>query len=338
MFHFTARTGAAFIAGAVALASPAGAATYTSEQLLRHFNLITFGDARTNQDVEGRLYVGGDLISGGMQVNIVPTPSVLPFDDAVIVGNVTGAQVNANNKADITVGGNVANTTLELNGGGTARIGGTLSANANQGVKLTQQATLDPDFADRFPLGVEAEFKATSASLASLAGVGATAIGNQLVFAATPNSDGLTVYDIDLSVFSSVGELKFDLSGANSVIVNVSGLGGTFSDNFVGGDTPFAELASKVVWNFHEATALHFDTAIWGTVLAPFAHVTNATPIEGTLVANTVDLKGEMHVRPWQGVLPNGETPAAVPVPAALPLLGAGLGALAFLRRRRARA
>ena len=119
-------------------------------------------------------------------------------------------------------------------------------------------------------------------ALAVLAGVGATAIGNQLVFAATPNSDGLTVYDIDFSVFSSVGELKFDLSGANSVIVNVSGLGGTFSDNFVGGDTPFAELASKVVWNFHEATALNFDTAIWGTVLAPFAHVTNATPIEGT--------------------------------------------------------
>lgn len=312
---------------AVVFPGVAGATSLKAWELLNQFNVITTGDLDTNQDVEGRAYVGGNLIGGTKQVNIRTTSPVSAFDDLVVVGNVTGGNVNLNNGGNATVGGDVTNGVFELNGHGTLRVGGKLTAVANQGTKLTNQTVFDPNFADRFPMDVAAELASGSAWFSGLGGGAATVSGNRLVFD-TASAGGETVYNIDFSVFSTISEIDLKLAGADSVVINVTGAGGEIADNFLGG--PFA-ASSKVLWNFAEATSLDLKTQFFGSILAPLATVTNVTPIEGSLAARAAVLRGEMHLQPYEPV------PAPVPLPAGLPLILGGLVALGMVGRRRNR-
>lgn len=314
----------------------AGAATFTADELLRQYNIITFEKLTLNDEVEGRALTGGDLAMGQTaQLMFDKTANQAGFnDESVIGGNITGNGLNVQNGSNVTVRGNVTNQTLELNGHGTARIGGVLTANANQGTKLTNQAVTDPNFADRFPAAVQQTFVDASRSMAALGGVSAVFAGNQLVFGAAP-TQGVTVYDVAFSTLASAAEFKFNLNGADTVIVNVTGAAGLIAANFVTGDTGFEDLADRVIWNFADATAVNLDRQMWGFLLAPLAHFNGAnTNFEGTVVARSATTHGEMHSQTWKGNIP-GPSPAPVPVPAALPLLGAGLAGLALLRRRR---
>lgn len=318
------------------LVTPASAATYTADELLRQYNIITFDGLTLHDEVEGRALVGGGLVmANAAQLMFDKTANQAGFaDESIITGNITGATLNVQNGSNITVGGNVSNSTLELNGQGTALIGGTLSANANQGTKRTNQWAADPGFGDRFPQDVAATFTATSDRLAALGGGQATVNGNQLVFGQTP-TNGRSVYSIGFATLAAASEFKFDLNGADTVIINVTGTSGTIAANFVTGDTGFEDLADRVIWNFTDATTVDLDRQMWGFLLAPLAHFNGAnTNFEGTVVARTATTHGEMHSQQWRGTLP-GPVPAPVPVPAALPLLAAGLAGLALLRRRR---
>jgi hypothetical protein len=90
---------------------------------------------------------------------------------------------------------------------------------------------------------------------------------------------------------------------------------------------------TRVIWNFFEATSLHFG--FWhGSVLAMNAAVSNFTPIEGTLVAASFNGGGELHDYGFRGRLPSDPVP--VPEPGTLGLMAMGLAGLAVARRRRA--
>ncbi len=313
-------------AAAIGLPGAASATALNAWELLNQFNVITTGDLDTNQDIEGRAYVGGNLSGGAKQVNSMGTAPASQFDHLVVVGNVTGGNLNLNNGGNATVGGDVTNSVFELNGGGTLRVGGSLTAVANQGTKLTGQAVADPNFSDRFPMNVAGALASGSAYFSGLGGSAATVSGNKLIFNQAA-SGGETVYNIDFSVFSGIGEIELDLAGADSVVINVTGTGGVLDDNFLGG--PFA-AASKVLWNFSEATSLELQRQFFGSILAPLANVTNATPIEGSLAAASAVLRGEMHLQPY-----DPPAPAPVPLPAALPMLLGGFAALGMIGRRR---
>jgi PEP-CTERM motif len=67
-------------------------------------------------------------------------------------------------------------------------------------------------------------------------------------------------------------------------------------------------------------------------VLAPYAAVTNNSPIDGTLVAASYSGNGELHDFPFLG------SPVRTPEPGGLAILGVALAGLVGIRRRRARA
>ena len=50
-----------------------------------------------------------------------------------------------------------------------------------------------------------------------------------------------------------------------------------------------------MLWNFTDATSLDFPNEFGGTVLSPYATVSNQAPIDGTLVAAQFSGQGELH-------------------------------------------
>jgi choice-of-anchor A domain-containing protein len=320
----------AFTSLALLAAAPATAAPLTTAEILSQYNLVVFGNMTGSSEVEGRTFVGGNLSGNSMtfftRPNTVP-PSAAPA--LTVGGNVSGGHKNINGGGNVLVGGNVAN--MNMNGNGTLRAGGNVTG-VNGGTVQQNQAVTIPSF--------EATLKASSTALAALTGTAPGKNGNVGLFNAATPSGGLAVYTTSFAYFSTIKEITLGLNGAETVIINVSGAGGKLQDNFLGG--PFA-AAKNVIWNFYEATALTFERQFFGSVLAPFADVKITSPIEGSLVAASMKLDGEMHLAPFAGTLP-GTTPEVTPVPeatpvpapAALPLLLVGLAGLAAVARRRA--
>jgi len=68
-------------------------------------------------------------------------------------------------------------------------------------------------------------------------------------------------------------------------------------------------------------------------VVAPLATVKNFTPINGSVVANAVELRGELHLPGYGGNFEFPDTGTDIPEPASLGLVVAGLGFLAWRRR-----
>lgn len=306
MFRLTTLTAA--LGTLLTAAVPAAAAPLTTAEILNQFNLVTFGDVAGTSHVDGRTLVGGNLTSQWMVFNMKATPASA-YADLIVGGNVLGNGVHANSGADVVVGGVVnSGTHLNLNGGGTLL--------QNQGAAAVP--------------GFEATLKASSAELAQRTGTGPTVNGNKAVFNAAP-IDGLAVYNIDLSFFDLINEIELALNGADTVVINVAGDSATLQDNFIGGSYA---AAPNVLWNFFEATDLVFDRQFVGSVLAPYADVTvTNNNIEGALVAQSAYIGGEIHLRPFTGTIDT--PPVAVPAPAALPLMLAGLAGLVMVTRRR---
>ncbi|PWR02233.1 hypothetical protein DKT77_13175 [Meridianimarinicoccus roseus] len=325
----------------IAFSAPASAAPLSAAEVLSLFNGVTAGDMSSSQEVEGRLYVGGNLTGNTLQVGFKDvTPSDL--DELIVVGDSTIGTINAQNGSDVTIGGN-ASGTVELNGGSqgtrTARIGGSFTGNANQGTVLDGQQANDPNFAARFPEIDFAALEADSAFFATLTGtVFDTSDFNNKKIVGAPDADGLSVHNATLADLAG-GGYSIDLNGATTVLINVAGTVGSFGMNALGGTGAVAE---NVIWNFFEATSINVGTAIIGSVLAPLADMTGfGGSTEGSVIARSITLSnGELHSRTFEGTVPTRSAPppppSTIPLPAGLPLLLAGLGGLAILRRRAA--
>lgn len=339
MHSYAGRLAATVMVVAGGVCGSANAAQMSAQDALQQFNLIVFEDLESNSEVEGRTIVYGDVKGQNTSNFFIKGDQIAapgnPYDGALYVGGSITVQngINVNNGGDVYVGGDARG--VNLNGHGNLDYVGTYSGNFNQG---TRQQVASVDIPE-----TEAALRALSVSLADVAGpaqptLTGDSINRGAKFDAMPDFTGMTVYDITSAELASFSQgIDFELNGASAVVINVSGTDVSMRWNSVNWD---GFEAARILWNFHEATTLGVAAQLVGTVLAPNAHVTMSSPIEGTLVARSVKMQAEVHTHPYVGALPpigveTPPSPPAVPVPAALPLMGAALAGFGWLRMRR---
>lgn len=335
-------------ASALLTATPLLASPVIGTDALREWNLIVLGNLNSSSEVEGRTFVGGDLTGNSSNYQIsTPTASPTGQPGLTVVGNVTGGTKNLNNGSGAVVGGNVESG-FNLNGSTqTVRVGGSISnTNVNQNIVQSGLAASNSSFvADLATQGtvLAGSMKGLSATLGGLAANSQMSIsGNRATFNASPNADGMAVFSISASDLNAIGEVAFNLNGADTAIVNVGGAAITLNDNFLGGT---AGLGEHVIWNFGEAQSLDLTTSWGGSVLAPWASAHTSNYIQGSAVFGSLNQDGEMHLGTYKGgytppsTPPGGSSGGATPVPEAstwlLFLLGIGglMGMLRFRRR-----
>lgn len=331
----------------------AGAATAQTSMIagmdaLREWNLVVLGDLQSSSEVEGRTFVGGDLSgsSSNYLISSGTTASTTGQPGLTVVGNVTGGTKNLNNGSGAIVGGNV-DSGFNLNGATqTVQVGGSISnTNVNQNTVQSGLAASDGSFLTSLNQQKSLLTSSLTDLSHSLAGLDAnstmTISGNRATFDATPNADGVAVFNITSDQLNQIGEIAFNLNGADTAIVNVSGTNITLNDNFLGGTN---NLGEHVIWNFDQAQTLDLSTAWGGSVLAPNATATTGNYIQGSAVFGNLTQNGEMHIGTYDGSYdpPSGSNPGsssgggATPIPEAptVALFLAGLAALFFARRR----
>ncbi|MFM9958362.1 MAG: collagen-binding domain-containing protein [Phycisphaerales bacterium] len=284
-----------------------------SAGVLNDYNLIVLQNLDSNSEVEGRAFVGGNIVGGDSSnygTMLAPAAAFSNVDVLTVVGNISSGNPLQLQVGDLRLGGALSRI-INFNG-----VGGNLVNDPGVGSMLAGVAG--------------AMTGASSAMLALTADSTASLPGPQpgpLVFNCTPGGDGVAVFNLSGSqVFSNnlVQQIDLNLNGSNAVVINVSGTNINFNQgNMVGAwNTLFAR--ANVVWNFFEATDILFDRAMNGAVLAPLAHVRNNTVIEGSTFVKSFFQRGEVHLPGYTGF---------VPTPGAVTLLGAA--GLAALRRRR---
>lgn len=352
---------------ATALVAPALAqsSTITGIDALREWNLVVLGNLDSSSEVEGRTFVGGNLTGNSSNYGIRATTSANGQPGLTVVGNVNGGHKNLNNGSGAVVGGNVTSG-FNLNGPNqTVKVGGMINnTNVNQNTVLSNLDRSDPGFG----LGLQqqkADLKSSMASLSfdmgTLAANSQLAVqGNRGTFNAQPDAHGLAVFNISAADLDRIGEIQFNLNGADTAIVNVSGRTVNLNDNFLGGTN---NLGENVIWNFPEAEDLTLSTAWGGSVLAPLADAETRNYIQGSGVFGNLKQNGEMHIGTFKGgyvTPPSGGTSTGgdsstgggtssggdgsssggavpVPEPGMFGLFGLGVGGLILWRRRRAK-
>ncbi len=143
------------------------------------------------------------------------------------------------------------------------------------------------------------------------------------------NAD-VNIFNIDAS---NLHNLTLDLSSLKStasIIINGTATSITMS----GGFDNFASFANRTLFNFANATTTSLNNVgINGSILAPNAAFSGSGDMNGTLIANSVSSVNYGHVA-MNGSGFNTVNVSAVPEPGTYAMLLAGLGLLAFLRRR----
>ena len=339
------------IAGVLAVVfgaqAPAQAGPVTALEAMRDYNLIVFDDFDLRHDIQGSIYVGGNLTGN----NMVGSNNTRYTGTAglTVAGDVKASGIKVKN-GDFYAGGNVSGL-VEIQDGGSAYVGGTVASNSVRLTGNTSGRAMEAGSdAARGKLLDVSDFLALSADLASReADIRYTAAdvrdrNNFRLQLADTNGDGLTVLHLDdgfLGALSSYGFYGDDIAGLGTIVVNVAGKNNSLGANWQQGGLPDNLFASQnIIWNFYEAEVLTFDRQIFGSVLAPGARVSNVTPIDGTLVAGSFTQNGQVHLPGFTGDIsfPSTLRPAVpaeeIPEPLSVALLGMGLVGVACLRRR----
>lgn len=321
-------TGAAF-----AFAGPASASPLTLEETFGIFGAVTQSFSG-NSESEGRVLIQGDVTNGTVIVNDREIgDNGDGYDDLIITGSVTNSTVKVGQSGNLTIGGNLTNTQLELNGGvqtvtlGGQRSGGLFNKNEDQLNENVASLNIpDVDFGS---------YAAKSAELKSL--------GDADPVVPVKNTSGQFVFGSSTGFMStslsqlSTGTGVFDLGAIDTLVINVSGTSGNFGMN-VNDYSGINKLlaAESVIWNFFEATSLSFGTTVYGHVLAPLADLSLNSSNEGSVIAKSLLVNnGELHPLSFDGVLPVADSVSAVPLPASILLMLSALGLFGGMRMRR---
>jgi choice-of-anchor A domain-containing protein len=306
---------AALIAGSLSIAlSPAKADTLTAAEILSQFNAVVVGDFGTTSDVEGRL-VAGTIDNTNSSTfyenpNSLDSPSSFAGVNALTIASCPSC--NVNNGGSVNYVNSNAGSFNFNSGGGHPK--GSLVQNS--------------------PAFSMSEFTTPLNKLEVQLG---KLTANSTINASDPNNftfninpiKGVAVFDVSATTLESARNLVFsNLTSSDTIIINVTGA--TFAQDF-NFNAPTTAFSDQVIWNFEGATNLSFTN--WhGAILAGAASVTNTSPLEGFLYADSFNGKGELHDRPFTGVLTPG-----VPEPATWAMMGLGFIGLGLMGWRKSR-
>ena len=183
---------------------------------LQDYNLIVFEDLTSNTNVEGKTIVGGD-ING---------PAA---DFAVGLNSIPSSEVT------LQVGGSINATNLNLNNG-SAEIGGSINGNLNNNGGGTISTGVPLDIS-----GIQTQLLNDSTYLSGLTANSAVTLPgvqpSNIVFNASPNLDGLAIFDVDGDdIFSNTlaQQILLNPNGANAILINVRGTNVTFDQGNMG--------------------------------------------------------------------------------------------------------
>ncbi len=305
------------------------------------FNVITNGNFSQNNDTQGPILVGGNLITSGHPINDVqgvPLPKpIAGLGEVNVFGNVTG-----------TVNNSVGSGSVVLVGGTTA----SAVTFSGKGAGSVLNGNLFPySFSD-----IWAQFTGMSSSLAALT---PTSSITTTTINGVANADGVAVLTVPLSTLNSLtGTLSFTgclalnlTTPCDGVILvtNTDTSNTTFKNSSLS-DGALTSAQKNLIWVFEPPsggvggiTQVDISGEWWASILAVGADVENTAPIVGNTIANTVDASGgngEFHIPQFDcsdNLCGSLAPPPPMPEPGSLALLATGLAGAAFVGWRRRR-
>ncbi len=271
---------------------------YTLE-VLRHFNLVTFENYDSNQEVEGRTYIGGNLTGTsaqqfGIKLQDIMGGSVPTNEDTLVVmGNIVagGGQLQIQ-YGSLYLGGELNGRTVLYNGGG--------SLLSNPQPPLATLMTNTTSASTQLS-GVAANNSVTYPSGGQPGAV--TFNVTQL------NACGFAVFNVSAAdVFnnSNVQQIGLNLNGNNpaGILINVSGGAMNWNGGNMVSEFTNANWRTKVLWNFYQAQTLNIQSkSFHGSALAPLADASSSGGVfEGSVVFESLTTTAEVH---YYGFDPN---------------------------------
>lgn len=312
----------------MAALSLVAASASVSATPLNDYNIILSGDFNVSGGsghVEGKSFIGGNLVHGSVFAQHVPNNSTATT--VKVVGNVTG-----NNAMHIEAG--------YVAYGGTTNVTNTNAWNGIcHGVGISQK---DACFKHVTDGSLAAEKNALLAeltsesnyfkSLATSTGFTVTGDSNNKTFKYTGAATDLAVFNISASALANLN-WSVNFGNAVNVLINVSGTTFNAGNAHVNG---FQSHANNVLWNFADATNLNFGDSWYGSVLALNATINTGSNLNGAIAAKSYVGNGEIHDYHWSYTPPTPpKPPVKVSEPSTLLLSLLGLGLVLFGRVRR---
>jgi len=264
--------------------------------LLNDYNLITLGDFSSNSEVEGKTFVGGDLI--GNQSHNFGIKLTSPYDGPTsqVAGNVAvGSPLSVKGGMKVGLNNNV-------------QWGSQTKINNRHINNVDWVASSDLDsIRDSYAL----ELKSNSQEFRDMASNSNVTIpsgqpsGYKFNVNQSLGSNDYAVFDIgQWGLFKNtkvqqIEMLANNISSLAGIIINIGGVNANWSNsgNMVG--SIFTSLAGreKILWNFYEAETIQLHAhSFMGSILAPYATVTSANPIEGSLGVLSLLTTSEVHL------------------------------------------
>jgi len=302
---------AALSVSAIALSAHAAttldAADYAALTDLNQLNLIVLNNMSGGDDVEGKTFVGGNLTNAATygigRIGVYEPTST--YETLTVGGNVTGSVnitpgPNVSGPYGATIGGSAGSIDINISPA-SLEVGGTVgNFNPQKGDTYT------PDAGKSVAAGIASttatfttDLKDLSAALAGLTPTGAyngADPNNVTLTAKTTDAAGFAVIDITAAELESAASIVYDFSAGIPVIINVSGTTASYSviDN-ANNNNSEADSAS-VLWNFEGATNVTLNRQLVGGVLAPYATLSNNSPIDGSVAVYNFNQGGEVHL------------------------------------------